>query len=641
MDEEVKSKIEGLDEKLYSKTRYRAPLDIRKPVKELELPEIEEKWQTPALDELLKHERIIPTVHPLMKKIFVLAIIFFVVAVGVAGFVFLGGANFVSSKNVDISVLGPATIRAGEVLELGAIVSNTNNADLELANLSVQYPLGTKDPDDTTHPLTYTKDELGILGAGAETVHNIRAVLLGATGEVKEIKFSVEYKVKGSNATFYKEKIFEIAIGDAPIVLTVKSPSFTTSGETFATTVTITSNSTDVLKNVVLKAEYPHGYAVVEASPGAIADSNVWMLGDLVPKSVKTVTIHGQIVGEDKEERTFRFYVGVSDGGNASPDLGVVIASLSNTISIIRPSIGLAVLFNGENSSVYIAPDARTIATSIEFRNNLSEKIYNPRLEVALSDPSLDKSSVTVGNDGVYDSVNSKVVWNLINLSGLPELAPGEGGKVTLRFASLPSTSLSQSNHDIRLVLSLTAVQVGATGQLPLAVSETRLVKISSQVNFSAKVLRTLGSFANRGPIPPKVKEETTYTVVFSVGNTQGDLAEAKVSAKLGRGVKWLGGSSFASGGLSYDAPSNTVTWNLGTLTSGTGFSSATLGQSFQVALTPFTDQIGLTPVLLTDVVFSGRDTVSGDVVAASNPPLTTRLVSDPAFIQGDDVVQK
>ena len=62
MDGEEKSKIEGLDEKLYSKIRYRAPLDIRKPAKELELPEVEEKWQTPELDELLKQ------MHALLEK---------------------------------------------------------------------------------------------------------------------------------------------------------------------------------------------------------------------------------------------------------------------------------------------------------------------------------------------------------------------------------------------------------------------------------------------------------------------------------------------------------------------------------------------------------------------------------------------
>src|SRR3990167_270154 len=132
MDEERKDRIGELNDTLYSRTRYKDPLDKRTPVKEVDFPDVEGKWQTPELDEILKYERVAPEIHPLMKKIFIFALLFFVATVGVATFIFTGG----------------------------------------------------------------------------EAVRNVRVVLLGSAGETKEIKFSVEYKVKGSNATFYKDKIF-------------------------------------------------------------------------------------------------------------------------------------------------------------------------------------------------------------------------------------------------------------------------------------------------------------------------------------------------------------------------------------------------------------------------------------------------
>ena len=639
MDEKGKSKIEGLNDTLYSRTRYRNPLDKRSAVKEFESSDVEEKWQTPELDEMLKHERIPPKISPLMKKIFVLAFLFFIAAIGVAIFVFIGGANFISSKNVDIGVLGPTTVSAGEVLELGVTISNTNNVDLEFANLSVQYPPGSRDPDNTVDSLTYIKDNLGVIKAGAETVRNVRMVLLGPSGEIKEIKLSLEYKVKGSNATFYKDKIFEITIGNAPVTLTVKSPPSITSGESFTTVVSVTLNSTDVLKNVVLKAEYPYGYGAIDAAPTTIADNNLWMLGDLSPGDKKTVSIRGRLIGEDREERTFRFYVGVSDGDSVSPNLKIVIVSQLDTVVIDRPSIGLDVLFNGENVPTYIAA-ARPISTAVRYRNNLPDKLLNPRLEVSLSGVALDKLSVTTGANGLYDPGISKIVWNLANTFELPELAPGESGQVILRFSSLPSSSLSAGAHDIALNLSITGVPVGAI-ERSVVVNETRTVRISSQVNFSSQVLRSLGPFANHGPIPPKVGEETTYTVTFSVGNTQGDLADARVTARLGQGINWLGASSFTSEDISYDSSSNTITWNIGMLSSDTGFSSAAREIAFQIALTPSLGQIGMAPNLVTGIVFSGRDTLTGNTVTANNAPLTTRLTTDPAFIQGDDIVVK
>lgn len=641
MNEDDKGQIEDLNETLYSRTRYKDPLGKRTSIKGLVSPDVEEKWQTPELDEMLKHERIAPKINPFMKKVFISALLFFVAAVVIAGFVFWGGVNFVSSKNVDINVLGPTIISAGEVLELGVSISNTNNTDLEFTNLSIQYPSGSRNPDNTAESLTYTKDDLGIIKAGAEAVRNVRLILLGSSGETKEIKFSVEYRVKSSNAIFYKDKIFEITIGNTPITLAVESPSSITSGDSFTTLVSVTLNSTDVLKDVVLKAEYPHGYSVLDTNPVAIADNNTWALGDLFPGSKKTISIRGNLLGENEEERTFRFYVGVSDAGNVNSNLKIIITSLLNTIAINRPHIGLSIALNGENMPIYIAPATRPISVSVRFQNNLPDKLYNPRLEVLLSGMALDKSSVTAGDNGFYDSQNNKITWNLTNSLGNSELAPGESGRVTLNLASLPSLSLTGGTNDITLNFSIIGVPVGAAGQKPVMVSETRTIRISSQVNFSSKILRSLGSFANQGPIPPKVGEETTYTAVFSVGNTRGDLTDAKVTARLGPGVTWLAAQSAASESISYDSSSNTVIWDMGTLSSGSGFSSPARELAFQISLIPSLSQIGTAPSLVNSIVFSGRDALTGDTITVNNLPLTTRLTSDPAFIQGDDVVQK
>ncbi len=172
MAEKDKGKVEELNDDLYSRTRYQDPLDKRTPVHEIDSPtggsEVEEKWQTTPLDEILARERLIPSSHPFMKKLFIFALLFFVATVFIAGFMFMGGTNFISSKNVDISVLGPTSVSAGEIIELGVTIENKNNADLEVANFSVQYPQGSRNPEDTGNSLTFTKEELGIIGAGED-----------------------------------------------------------------------------------------------------------------------------------------------------------------------------------------------------------------------------------------------------------------------------------------------------------------------------------------------------------------------------------------------------------------------------------------------------------------------------------------
>lgn len=629
-------KIDELSDTLYSRTRYKDPLDQRASVSPLETADVAPAWQSPKLEEILSHEREAPTVTPFMKKFFIFAALFFAATLFVAGFVFFGGSNFISSKNFDISVTGPTTAPAGEVLELEVTVRNGNNADLELADFSVQYPAGSRDPADTSKQLTFNKESLGVIRAGDESVRNIRMFLVGSTGETKEIKFSVEYKVKGSDATFYKEKTYQVTIGSSPFSLSLLMPHAVTSGENFSIVATVTLNSTTLLKNVMLRAEYPYGYSPTTATPAAFSENNVWALGDMVPGSSKKVEIKGKLLGENRDERTFRFYAGVADSDALSPNFKTVIVSDQETVAVERPSLGLNVAFNGDSSATYVAPAGQSISTSVRFQNNLPVKLINPKLEIKMSGSALDESSVSP-NGGFYDSITDRIVWDIVNDDGLKELIPGANQTVRFVFSSLPE--LPAGPRDITLQLILSGTPAG--NREPVSVTETRTVKIASQVSLSARGLYSIGAFDNTGPIPPKAEKSTTYTVVLSVRNTQNDVSDAKVAAKLGPAVTMAGGTSAGAETISYDDKTNTVTWNIGSLPSGTGFSTGAREASFQVTLTPSLSQVGTAPSLVTNIAFNGLDTETGKSLSVTAPTITTKLSSDPAFIQGDDIVVK
>ena len=630
MSEESKSKVGELDDTLYSRTRYENPLDKRSAVRELETPPVEGEWQGPKLDEILNREREQTNITPFMKKFFTFALLFFAATLLVAGFVFFGGSNFISSKNVDITVVGPTAAPAGEVLELEVSIVNSNNADLELANFSVQYPAGSREPEDTSRPLTFTKESLGEIGAGEEVARNVEMFLVGQTGEAKDLKFSVEYKVKGSNATFYKDKIYQINIGSSPLSLNIQSPSSVTSGENFKTTVAITLNSREVLKKVMLRAEYPYGYSPSSAVPEAFSEKNLWALGDMAPGVTKKVEIVGKLLGENQDERTFRFYAGIADGDDLNPVFKSVIISGQETVVVERPAVGIQVGFNSENVSTYVAPAEQTISTAINFQNNMKEKLLNPALSVRFSGSAFNESSVAAYNNGFYNSGNDTLSWSLANQDGVSELSPGYSGSVSFSFTSQPEIAISNS-REINLEIILTGVPVGS--KTPITVKENRTVKIVSEVSLNSK------AFYFSGPKPPKVEKTTTYKVIWTLGNTQSDVKDAKVTARLAPAVKLAGATSFGGDDFSYNEAANTITWNLGDLTSGTGFNTKTREVSFQVSLTPSTSQIGATANLVTSVAFTGFDKATEKSVTVTSPNLSTRLLYDPAFIQGDDIV--
>ncbi len=630
-------KIDNLSDTLNSRTRYKDPLNERSRVTPTESPAVSEDWQGPELEEILSHERVDVTTMPFLKKFFIFAVLFFIATLGVAGFVFLGGNNFISSKNVDLSVTGPTEVSAGTVVELEVSIENDNNADLDLANFSVQYPSGSRDPEDSTKPITFSKENLGVVRAGDAVVRNARFILLGEKGETKELKLSLEYKVAGSNATFYKDKLYELKISDSPLSLSIQAPSSVRSGEVFTTTVSLSLNSTEVLKNVMLKAEYPYGYTSTEARPPPFSDKNVWSIGDLAPGSTKKIEITGKLLGENLDERTFRFYAGLAEGESPVANFKNVLLSTQKTVAVERPQVELRTFFNNSDVPTYVAPLGGNIDTVIRFRNNLSEKLMSPYVEVRISGVALNESSIRVYRGGFYDSSTKKIGWSIVGREEA-EISPGEEGEVSFNFASVSDLPLGKS-RDIKLEVYLEGTAVGRSE--PIRVTQGRVVRIASEVNFSSKALFSSGPFKNRGTLPPRVEEETTYNILWSVGNTQSEIKDAKVTAKLGSAVRISSIGSSALEDLSYDDKTNMITWNLGTLASGAGFSGSGREVAFQVSLTPSLSQLGIAPVLVSGITFSGLDTVTGQVITVSSPALTTRLVSDPAFVQGDEIVTK
>lgn len=632
-----KSKVDELSESLYSRTRTQDVIDHRSTLREEEGTSVNQGWDTPSIDEMVMKERRKTEQHSTLKKVFFVAVLFFVCAMGVAGYIFFKGGNYVSSKNVDITVSGPTSVNAGETIELGVQVENKNNADLKEATLYIQYPEGTRDPEDSTLPLTRDRQVLGEIKAGRDAAYHMRAILFGEKGETKQIKLTVEYKVTGSNATFSKEKVYDIGIGNTPVSLDAELPQLVTSGETFETKLTILANSSEILKNVIIKAEYPYGYTFVDSAPTAQTNNkNVWVVGDLAPGDKKTITIRGQLSGQDEEERTFRFYAGVANNEDVNV-FDTPLAFITETVPIKKPNISLNLQINSGNSESAVAPAGQNISATLEYRNNMPTNLQNIRIVARLSGSALDRNKV-VSQGGFYDSNTNTITWDYNNTPSLSTLAPGDRGYLSFNFSSLPEVS-SLKNQQITIEASITGTPSGSFS--PLTIKDSQSVKIASEVNLTARSLYTRGPFKNTGPIPPHAEEETTYTIVFDVRNTQNDINNAKVTAQLGSNVKWLGKTSPNSENISYDEIHKTLTWDLGTLVSGSGFDAVGREAAVQISITPSLGQVNSAPILVTNIKFTGVDSFTSAAISTSAEAVTTRTVSDPSFIQGNEIVTR
>ena len=156
-----------------------------------------------------------------------------------------------------------------------------------------------------------------------------------------------------------------------------------------------------------------------------------------------------------------------------------------------------------------------------------------------------------------------------------------------------------------------------------------------------AQALYYSGAFKNEGPIPPKVEQKTTYTIVWSLSNTANNISKAQVSSTLPPWMRFISLSPGSTEILNYDDSTKGIIWNVGMIPAGTGITEADREVSFQVELNPSLSQVGTMPVIINDTTLTGHDDFANVDVIVNKTSLSTRLLNDPSFPpNGERVVE-
>jgi len=638
-----KERIDRLERSLNSRAHPREYSDARAPMGRPET-EVNPMWNGgDRVEDLIQksHEAEDHAHSRLVKKILWGSVGFFVLALAFGLYTFFGGSNMVSASNIDIIVSGPTTVSGGQELPLEIILQNKNTAALEGATLTIEYPEGSRVAGDQKTALTRQSIDIGTIPARGEVKKSVKAVLFGEKDSIKNIKMTLQYRIAGTSAVYSKEKNYDIGISSSPVVLTTTYPSEVNSNQEFEIVVTVASNTSELLHNVLVKAEYPFGFTYKSSSLKPSSGTDTWSLGDLASSDKQTIRIQGTMQGQDQEERTFQFAVGVSD--DKLPNvIATSFTGTSNTLTLKKSALGLTVSIGGTSSQDFVASPGQKVPVSIVWANNLPTKIVDAEIIVSLEGTALDRSSVVLSSGGFYRSIDNVIVWNKTVDPEFASIDPASKGAVSFSLAPLANLSSSARNQKINLSISFTGNQL-SSGSTPQKISANaaQSIKIGSQLGFTTRAVRSVGPFENSGPMPPKAEQETTYTIIWNSTTPFNDIANAKVTAVLPPYVSWNNLVSPSSESVSFDPQTNTVTWNAGTIRAGSGYGSSAREVSFHVTLLPSLGQVGTAPILVNETTVSGTDSFTSQVLNFTRPALTTRTSSDPMYKEGDDVVVK
>jgi hypothetical protein len=558
------------------------------------------------------------------------ALIFFVISLAVAFFIFTGGGNIISTNNVAIELTGPASVAGGDILTLQVDIKNNNTTTLETTDLLIEYPEGTRNAEDITKELPRVRESLGNIEKGEQVSRTLDAVLFGEEGTIKKIVVSVEYRVEGSNAIFVKERSYEVEISSAPLSLSVSVPPKTTTGRELEFLVEVTSNATEQLKGVLVTAEYPFGFSFLSSTPEPLGTNQVWNIGTLKPGEKSIIRIRGILSGQDSEERVFHFVSGLV-GSNDPTVIVTPFAEKISGVTIARPDIAVGLAFDGNTGAEYVGTSADFIRADISWKNNTNERIVDAVVQVVLRGTALNKSSVS-SNTGFYQSGTDTIVWDKRTIPGLAEIPAGGQGQASFTFASVDFTKSLLTDPTIHADAHIQGTVGGTAGAEVVQSKTDATVVIKTDTLLSGRGLHFSGPFTNTGSLPPKVGVETFYTIQWTVTNTVSEVTSAQVRATLPSHMRFVGTILPSTETVTYNPVGGEVVWNVGTIKKGAGYNASPREVSFQVAFTPSVSQVGTEPLLIRGGTLLGFDTYTKINIQDTYREISTRITSDPLY---------
>lgn len=578
------------------------------------------------------------------SKILIVSFIFFLIASGVSFYKFYGGSNTISPNNIDILVTGPTSVSGGEKVSLDVMVRNNNSIDLKSAELRMEYPEGSRSPEDLKTEIKRSRDLFGDIIQGGSVSKRVEVVLFGEEKSVKNVKVVVEYRIPGSSAIFYKEKAYEIVISDSPVNIEIVGLKETNANQVIEFDVIVNSNSSGSINNLLLKVEYPFGFIFIDSSDSSIgSDDDVWNVGNLSPGSNKTIKIKGKLGGQDGEDKVFRFTTGIASDKDEKVIAIPLVTSLA-TVSIKKPFIGIEFALDGNIANDFVSKNSKIIRADIMWKNNLQTPIEDAEIQVKFEGGSLNKASVHA-EGGFYRSIDNTIVFSKADNPDLASIDPGESGNLSFSFGSLSSySSGGKPTKEASISLNITANGKRLQGDnVPQEIlySSTKVIKILTDINLSSRIIYWSGPFQNTGPIPPKAEQETTYTIVWAVTNTSNKVKNVEVKATLPVYAKWLSRVSPESENISFNSSGAEIVWDVGEVEAGAGIDSPAKEVSFQVSFLPSVSQVGNAPIILNESSLVGTDDFTSTTVTDTTTVLSTTLRSDPDFKNLDDQVVK
>jgi len=542
-----------------------------------------------------------------MKKI-IIFILILGAAAGVLGFYYYQ-KNIYSKEVLKLEILGSEETQAFEEIEYLVKYKNNGNITLEEPQMIFQFPENSLPSNGET--LTVVKD-LEDIYPGEEKTISFKVRIFGKENETSKSEATLRYRPKNLKAFYESKTTFTTKIKSTPLTFEFDLPSKAESGREIQFSLNYFSNADWPLSNLRVKIEYPSGFEFIASQPQAL-EKTEWDLPILNKAEGGRIEIRGKLTGEIKEQKIFRATLGIWQSGEF-----ILLKEAVRGVEILKSSLSIFQQING--FSQYIANPGDSLHYEIFFRNIGEEPFQDLFLAFTLEGRAFDYETIKT-EFGQFNKGDNSIVWDWRQIPKLRFLGRGDEGKVEFWInlkKDWEQSSIQDKNFTLKNKIILSQVK------------EEFETKINSRLEIFQKGFFQDEIFGNSGPLPPKVGESTTYTVIWQAKNYYNDVKNVKVKATLSPGVKLTGRISPENSRLTFDSQSKEIIWELGDLQAGTGNIVPAPNVAFQISFTPDFSQRGLIPLLVSQAKIIGEDYWTEEFLEVTSPAIDTALPDDP-----------
>lgn len=548
-----------------------------------------------------------------MKKIKILIPIFILVLITA---IWIWQKNIFSKEVLKLEILGPNEIILGQEVEYIVKYKNNGNFRLEEPILVFEPPKNALQDGKIFERQILEKEILGeAIYPGEEKTVTFRIRLLGKEGEKKIAKAALSYRPKNLKARFESSTTFTTIIRSVPITFEFDLPSKADANKDFVFRINYFSNLDLVLTDLRIQVEYPSGFEFIESTPKSL-EKIEWIIPVLNKSQGGRIEIKGKILGEVGEVKIFKAKLGIWREGEF-----IWLKETEKGVELTKLSIFLRQEINGNPQ--YVAQAGDWLHYKIYFKNIGDEELTDLSLINKLEGDAFDFQ--TIKSDlGQTTPGSDSVIFDWRKVSKLRYLAPTEEGSVDFWI------KLKEDLSHVRDPVLKNKVFIGQ-------LKEEFLTKIASKLEISQKGYFDDEFFGNSGPLPPKVGEITTYTIVWEIKNHHSNVKNVKIKAILPTQSS-LSGKIFPeemASKFSFDQESREIVWSIGDLEKGTKIILA-----FQISFSPNELQRGKTPEIVGEVKISGEDVLTETEILATSPSLNTASIEDAILIPKKGIVQ-